>query len=151
MPQIQESDTSYSMKLHICFLIYTFSCRVLWVQSFHSWKTNLLRNKITIHRSTKAQPQRDDEEKQIDAELLSISFFSFLHQASIPFGDIVDGIFLSKLDAGSLGAMGVARSSHKAVNKLCNSPLSKTTISMIASAAGAQNRGEEDKSKSGFS
>jgi hypothetical protein len=140
------------MKLHICFLIYTFSCKVLWVQSFQSWKTNLLRNKITIHRSTKAQPQpqREDEEKQIDAELLSISFFSFLHQASIPFGDIVDGTFLSKLDAGSLGAMGVARSSQKAVNKLCNSPLSKTTISMIASAVGTQSR-EEDKGKFGFS
>jgi hypothetical protein len=42
--------------------------------------------------------------------------------------------------------MGVARSSQKAVNKLCN----KTTISMIASAVGAQSR-EEDKSKLGFS
>jgi Na+-driven multidrug efflux pump len=82
----------------------------------------------------------DVEKKKLGKELFSISFFSFLHQASMPFGDIVDGVFLSDLDAAALGAKGIARSSQNSINKLLNSALSKSTISMIASANGSNNR-----------
>jgi Na+-driven multidrug efflux pump len=84
-------------------------------------------------------------EKELDRELLSISFFSFLHQAAMPFADLVDGSYLSTLDSNSLGAVGVVRSSQNSVSKLYNSPLSKTTISLIASASGEEAREEEEQ------
>lgn len=55
---------------------------------------------------------RTSVEKQIDKEMLKVSFFSFLHSAAMPFSDLVDGSFLSTLDANSLGAVGVVRASQ---------------------------------------
>lgn len=51
-------------------------------------------------------------EKGLDIEFITIAFFSFLQQATIPFSDLVHASFLSELDATSLGAMGVARTSQ---------------------------------------
>jgi hypothetical protein len=48
----------------------------------------------------------------LDRKLLSISFFSFLHQAAMPFAELVDSAYLSNMDSTTLGAMGVARSSQ---------------------------------------
>lgn len=78
------------------------------------------------------------ERRRIDEQFLSISFFSFLHQAAIPLSGIVDQMFLRSCDATSLGAMSIAKSSNKSINKLFFSPMSKTTIAMIASVAGVQ-------------
>jgi Na+-driven multidrug efflux pump len=104
-----------------------------------SWKPR--KKKVLSGGSSKQQVM----EKELDRELLSISFFSFLHQAAMPFADLVDGSYLSTLDANSLGAVGVVRSSQNSVSKLYNSPLSKTTISLIASASGEEAREEEEQ------
>ena len=53
--------------------------------------------------------ERDEEKKSINQEMVRVSFFSFLHSAAMPFADLVDGSFLSTLDANSLGAVGVVR------------------------------------------
>jgi hypothetical protein len=53
--------------------------------------------------------ERDEETKSINQEMYRVSFFSFLHSAAMPFADLVDGSFLSTLDANSLGAVGVVR------------------------------------------
>ena len=61
-------------------------------------------------------PQRttvlNEDEKLMQREMLRVSFFSFLHSAAMPFADLVDGSFLSTLDANSLGAVGVVRASQ---------------------------------------
>lgn len=54
----------------------------------------------------------DPEEASVHQEMLRVSFFSFLHSAAMPFADLVDGSFLSTLDANSLGAVGVVRASQ---------------------------------------
>lgn len=54
----------------------------------------------------------NDEYISINREMLKVSFFSFLHNAAMPFADLVDGTFLSTLDANSLGAVGVVRASQ---------------------------------------
>ena len=48
----------------------------------------------------------------LDRKLMNISFFSFLHQASTPFSELIDSAYLSRMDSTSLGAMGVAMSSQ---------------------------------------
>jgi hypothetical protein len=53
-----------------------------------------------------------DKNGALDRKLLSISFLSFLHQAAMPFAELVDSAYLSKMDSTSLGAMGVARSAQ---------------------------------------
>jgi Na+-driven multidrug efflux pump len=86
-----------------------------------------------------------EEETSVNREMLRVSFFSFLHNAAMPFADLVDSSFLSTLDANSLGAIGVVRASQNSVSKLYNSPLSKTTISLIASASGERDDPEDDE------
>lgn len=54
----------------------------------------------------------EDEERSVHQEMLRVSFFSFLHSAAMPFADLVDGSFLSTLNANSLGAVGVVRFSQ---------------------------------------
>jgi hypothetical protein len=70
-----------------------------------SWK----RQKIACHLS---QQTRATENEVLDRKLLSISLFSFLHQAAMPFAELVDSACLSKMDSTSLGAMGAAKSSQ---------------------------------------
>lgn len=53
---------------------------------------------------------RSEDNNDVDSQMMYISFFAFLHQASMPLADLIDGAFLSDMDASSLGAMGVARS-----------------------------------------
>jgi hypothetical protein len=77
------------------------------VTSRRNWASTLPR-RIPIN----ASEQPTVAEKELDSQMLSLSFFSFLHQAAMPFADIVSGSFLSRLDATSLGAMGVARSAQ---------------------------------------
>jgi len=84
-----------------------------------------------------------EEAKSIDREILWVSLFSFLHNAAMPFADLVDGTFLSTLDANSLGAVGVVRASQNSVSKIYNSPLSKTTISLIGSSLGGNRTQDE--------
>ncbi len=55
---------------------------------------------------------QNDEEKSVNREMMRVSFFSFLHNAAMPFADLVDGSFLSTLDANSLGAVGIVRASQ---------------------------------------
>jgi len=62
--------------------------------------------------STAASHQGAADPYDPSKELFSISFLSFMHQAAMPFSDVVDSAFLSNMDASSLGAMGVARSSQ---------------------------------------
>lgn len=96
-------------------------------------------------RSFKSNPQNSDEiETNVKAEFLSIWFLSFVHQASMPLSDAIDGAFLSELDANSLGAIGIAKSVQKSCNKLLHSPLSKVSISMIASAVGTNHETGRD-------
>ena len=90
----------------------------------------------------------DETENTVKAEFLSIWFLSFIHQASMPLSDTIDGVFLSRLDANSLGAIGIAKSAQKSCNKLLHSPLSKVSISMIASAAGKENQADGDSTLS---
>ena len=87
----------------------------------------------------------NDEATSINREMWRVSFFSFLHNAAMPLADLVDAAFLSTLDANCLGAVGVVRASQNSVSKLYNSPLSKTTISLIASSSGErkQPKGED--------
>ncbi|CAJ1916326.1 unnamed protein product [Cylindrotheca closterium] len=109
-------------------------------QSFISHRSLTDQKQLSSGQVRSNQPTYDEKEKNIKAEFLLISFWSFVHQASIPFGDIVDGMFLSEIDASSLGAIGVAKSTQKSCTKLLNSPLSKVSVSMIASAMGTEDR-----------
>lgn len=112
-----------------------------------SWQWNLSRRtkKLLGLPTSPTTTLRTEEEKSVDREMLSVSFFSFLHNAAMPFADLVDSSFLSTLDANSLGAVGVVRASQNSVSKLYNSPLSKTTISLIASASGEREDPDDEE------
>ena len=65
---------------------------------------------------------KNKENDGLDRKLLSISFFSFLHQAAMPFAEIIDSAYLAKMDSVSLGAFGVAKSSQVRKRVLKNRP-----------------------------
>ena len=114
--------------------------------------------------------ENSKENAALDEKLLRLSFFSFLHQGksiensrifyvmsfhsaytlwylrllvSMPFADLVDSAYLSHMDSTSLGAMGVAMSSQNAMSKFYNSPLSKTTLSLVASFSGDEEKKQQ--------
>lgn len=78
---------------------------------------------------------------------MKIALPAFVQQVAVPFADIVDSSFLSRLAPEALGGVGVARASQAAVSKLYTSALSKTTISFIASKYGASRSDELEESK----
>jgi hypothetical protein len=101
---------SFRVIAFVCFI----SSLVCESESFifarrKQWRREAAR-KIFIHFG--GSKQQTVPEKNLDGELISIAFFSFLHQAAIPFSDLVHGSSLSEMDATSLGAMGVARTSQ---------------------------------------
>lgn len=116
-----------------------------------SLRSTLRRRRLSWRRATKQphqkeQPdlQREAIQHELEKEMRSISFYSFLHNAALPLADLVDGYFMSVLPASSLGAIGVVRSSQNSVSKLYNSPLSKTTISLVASASGKRQARQDE-------
>lgn len=85
--------------------------------------------------------------KSLDHDFVSVACPAFVQQVAVPFADLVDSTFLSKLAPEALGGVGVARSSQAAVSKLYTSALAKTTISFIASKYGASRSDETEESK----
>lgn len=120
-------------------ILYTLIFHNCLADSFSSPRPLLSRSPATHHLL--ANQSKEEEEnvvkKRLNREFVSISFPAFLQQAAVPIADIVDAAFLRRLGPGALGGVGVARASQAAVSKLYNSPLSKTTISLIASKYGA--------------
>jgi len=85
--------------------------------------------------------------KNLNRDFCTIAGPAFLQQVAVPFADLVDSTFLSKLNPEALGGVGVARASQAAVSKLYTSALSKTTISFIASKYGASRSDESEESR----
>jgi Na+-driven multidrug efflux pump len=132
--------------LHLLGLGSTTPCSALPSANQPTWRHQLANKTRTIIRLPSRKIIGNEDAQSVNREILKVSFFSFLHNAAMPFADLVDGSFLSTLDANSLGAVGVVRASHNSVSKLYNSPLSKTTISLIASSSGERKyeRNDED-------
>lgn len=137
-----------SSKIICCSAFSSGSLYLQWRQRFSVKRKTILRTSPRMSSDFKHEEEEDNS--SVNREIIKVSFFSFLHNAAMPFADLVDGSFLSTLDANSLGAVGVVRASQNSVSKLYNSPLSKTTISLIASASGEQKQddGKEEEALS---
>jgi putative MATE family efflux protein len=100
---------------------------------------------LSLMRRNQSNNEQNDFQlikKRLNADFTKIALPAFVQQVAVPFADLVDSTFLSKLPPEALGGVGVARASQAAVSKLYTSALSKTTISFIAAKCGAL-RGEE--------
>jgi hypothetical protein len=103
----------------------------------------------TVQRSKNDSNEEnfDVVRKSLNRDFVSVACPAFVQQVAVPFADLVDSTFLSKLAPEALGGVGVARSSQAAVSKLYTSALSKTSISFIASKYGASRSDETEESK----
>jgi hypothetical protein len=50
--------------------------------------------------------------RRLNIEFLSIAVPAFFQQGAVPLADLVDANFLSRLEPGALGGVGIARASH---------------------------------------
>jgi Na+-driven multidrug efflux pump len=106
---------------------------------------------LSLMRRNQSNNEQDDFQlikRRLNADFTKIALPAFVQQVAVPFADLVDSTFLSKLPPEALGGVGVARASQAAVSKLYTSALSKTTISFIAAKCGAL-RGEESHDAKG--
>lgn len=92
----------------------------------------------TGEEDTQSRKQIATLRRTLNIEFLSIAIPAYLQQAAEPIAGLVDTAYLGRLGPDVLGGVGVALAAQAAVSKLYNSPLSKTTISLIGSKVGAR-------------
>lgn len=83
------------------------------------------------------QPAKD----KLDREFFTIAAPAFIQFAAEPLARLVDAFYMGRLGAVALGGAGAAIAAQYAVAKLCNDPLLRSTISLVA--AGDGKAGEE--------
>lgn len=111
----------------------------------------VFRSKLKAEQNENARTGNDENfdsiRKSLNRDFVSVACPAFVQQVAVPFADLVDSSFLSKLNPEALGGIGVARASQAAVSKIYTSALSKTTISFIASKYGASRSSGSEESK----
>jgi Na+-driven multidrug efflux pump len=83
-----------------------------------------------------AEPSFD--KPKLDREFITIAAPAFIQFAAEPLARLVDAYYMGRLGAVALGGAGAAIAAQYAVAKLCNDPLLRSTISLVAAGDGAQ-------------
>lgn len=94
------------------YVSLAFSSLLLVQASFSSTPRQVRIGLVKVHQ--KVIPDVDDGrwKRELNREFISIAVPAFFQQAAVPLADLVDATFLSRLEPGALGGMGIARSSH---------------------------------------
>jgi len=75
--------------------------------------------------------------RALDREFFTIAAPAFIQFAAEPLARLVDAAYLGRLGATALGGAGAAIAAQYAVTKLCNDPLLRSTISLVALGDGS--------------
>ena len=97
------------------------------------------------HRPARALPplalssaEPSFNKRKLDREFFAIAAPAFIQFAAEPLARLVDAYYMGRLGAVALGGAGAAIAAQYAVAKLCNDPLLRSTISLVAAGDGAQ-------------
>ena len=131
------------------------SPRVAWLVTFAFWTTfsNTCCAGAAVRarpiaalprvRSARASPlllavtEPSFDKPKLDREFFTIAAPAFIQFAAEPLARLVDAYYMGRLGAVALGGAGAAIAAQYAVAKLCNDPLLRSTISLVAAGDGS--------------
>ena len=129
--------------------------RLGWLVIFASWTSSCCAAALRAppltalprihHRPVRALPllalssaEPSFNKRELDREFFTIAAPAFIQFAAEPLARLVDAYYMGRLGAVALGGAGAAIAAQYAVAKLCNDPLLRSTISLVAAGDGAQ-------------
>ena len=109
----------------------------------------LHRPPLLLHRAPPPLLRESDcaAKRRLDGEFFGIAVPALAQFAAEPIAGLVDTAYLGRLGSVALGGAGIAISAHYATAKLCNDPLLRTSISIVASGDGAARSEEADETR----